>query len=104
STRISNVRKFSELSSRLIDRSGQSVEEIAAELILYPHGDLFEAQGAKLGHHATRLQRRGEFLRSGGEKFFRSDADGFGQGCPALGAGEIGGGIAAVPPHKKQVG
>ena len=45
-TRGSNVRKSSELSADLIDRSSESVAEIAAELVLYAHGDLFEAQGA----------------------------------------------------------
>ena len=43
STRVSNVRKFSDFSADLIDRSGESVAEIAAKLVLYAHGDLFEA-------------------------------------------------------------
>ena len=41
-----DVGKFSEFSSCLIERSGEGGEEIAAELVLYAHGDLFEAQGA----------------------------------------------------------
>ena len=41
-----DVGKFSELASCLIERCGEGGEEIAVELVLYAHGDLFEAQGA----------------------------------------------------------
>jgi hypothetical protein len=41
-----DVGKFSEFSSCLIERPGEGGGEIAAELVLYAHGDLFEAEGA----------------------------------------------------------
>lgn len=53
--RVGDVGKFLEFSSGFIERSEESAAEIAAELILHTHGDLFEAQGAELGHHATEF-------------------------------------------------
>lgn len=44
-TGAGDVGKFSEFASGLIEGRGEGGEEIAAELVLYAHGDLFEAQG-----------------------------------------------------------
>ena len=52
---VADVGKFLEFSPDFIERSEENAAEIAAELILHAHGDLFEAQGAQLGHHATGL-------------------------------------------------
>jgi len=52
---VGNVGKFLEFSSGFVERSEENAAEIAGELILHAHGDLFEAQGAQLGHHAAGL-------------------------------------------------
>jgi len=86
------------------DGSGQRSTQITAELILHAKGKVLEALCAKLRKHASRPDRHGELLGLCLQQLGGIDSDFASQGIPALAAGHVAGGIAAIPPDEKFVG
>ncbi len=77
--------------------------EVTAKLMLHTLRDLFQSQRAQFGHHATRLQRRCQRLRAGGQQFRRTDPDLL-QLLPPTRAADIARRVPAMPPDEELIG